>query len=100
MIFQPRRSTGDSMRKLLFLACLAAAAPLASHAAVPQQPVVNNSFSYADFADLAVDAPIVAGVVIRDAIQLKGPQAADVPPGMARFYIEATVQTLIRGADG
>jgi hypothetical protein len=88
------------MRKLLFLACLTLPAPFATYAAVPQQTIVNNSFSYADFADLSVDAPIVAGVVVSDAIQLKGPQAADVPPGMARFYVEATVQTLIRGANG
>ena len=88
------------MRKLLFLACLAISTPFASYAAVPQQPIVNNSFSYADLADLAVDAPIVAGVLVSDAIQLKGAQAADVPAGMARFYVEATVQTLVRGADG
>jgi len=88
------------MRKLLSLTCSAALAALPVHAETPLQPVVNNSFSYADLADLAVTAPIAAVVVVNDAIPLKGAQAADVPPGLARLYVEATVQTLIRSAEG
>ena len=88
------------MRTLLHLTCFAALATLPAHAETAPQPVVNNSFSYADLADVAINAPVAAVVVVDDAIQLKGVQAADVPPGFARLYVEATVQTLIRGANG
>ncbi|WP_232475941.1 hypothetical protein [Flavisphingomonas formosensis] len=88
------------MRTLLFLACLTAFSTLPAHAETVTQPLVNNSFSYADLADIAVTAPIAAVVLVDDAIPLKGAQAADVPPGVVRLYVEATVQTLIRGADG
>jgi hypothetical protein len=49
---------------------------------------------------MALVAPIAAGAEIRRATKLKGAAAAGVPAGHVRFYIEADVKTLIRGAQG
>jgi hypothetical protein len=66
----------------------------------PPQAAEIKTYSYADLADLALPAPIVAGVEVRRAKRLKGADAASVKPGNARFYIEADVKALIRGAQG
>lgn len=76
---------------LLFAKPLLAAAP---------QVTETRRFSYADLADMALAAPIVAVAEIRRASRLKGEVAAGTPPGHARFYITADVRTLIRGANG
>lgn len=77
------------------------AAILASQPAnAAAQPSDTAGYSYADLADLALPAPIVAGVVIRNAKRLKSAQAGAPPQGNARFYVEADVKTLIRGAQG
>ena len=55
---------------------------------------------YADLADLAFRAPVVAVVTITDAIRLKKEQAQGVAPGQFRFYVTATVDSLIKGAGG
>lgn len=72
--------------------------------AVLQLPVAANvqapariTLSYADLADLALPVPIAAQIRVRDAIALKGEQAAGVPVGVTRHYIEADIVTLIRG---
>lgn len=57
------------------------------------------SLTYADLADLAVAAPIAAHVSVKQALALK-PSPSDVPPGVTRFYVEAQVLSLIRGAQG
>jgi hypothetical protein len=56
--------------------------------------------TYADLADLAVGAPIVAHVRIAGAQALKGEQAGSVRSGMARLYVEADIVSLIRAAQG
>ncbi len=68
-------------------------------AALPEIPLPTAP-AYADLADLALAAPVVAGVTIGEATRLKGAYAADVPAGHARFYVAASVQSLIRGAQG
>lgn len=55
---------------------------------------------YADLADLVIAAPIIADATIRSATRLKGTDAAGAPPGWTRFYVEADVTALVRGADG
>ena len=67
-----------------------AAAPAESQA---PQPV---PLSYADVADLALDAPVAAHVRVTRATQLKGERAAGVDPALARFYVEADLVSLIR----
>lgn len=74
--------------------------PLAAVSAVQPAPPPRISLTYADLADLALAAPIAAHVRIVSAIALKGAQAVDVPAGVTRFYIEADVLSLIRGAGG
>jgi hypothetical protein len=55
---------------------------------------------YADTADLVLAAPIIADATIRSASRIKGAEAASVAAGSARFYVEADVGALIRGAGG
>jgi hypothetical protein len=55
---------------------------------------------YADLADLVLASPIVADAVVRSATRIKGAEAAAVPPGVARLYIESDVLALIRGTGG
>ncbi len=52
--------------------------------------------SYADIADLVIASPIVIDATIASTSRIKGPEAATVPPGFARFYVEADVLALIR----
>lgn len=54
--------------------------------------------TYADVADLAVGAPIAAHVRIARTSVVKGEQAAAVPPGLARFYVEADLLSLMKSS--
>ena len=81
----------------------AAAAPADSQAPVTRPLLAGPSLSgpsYADLADLALDAPVVAHVRVAAAQALKGEQAGNVRPEMARLYVEADIVSLIRAADG
>ena len=53
--------------------------------------------TYADLADLADYAPLVARVEIRDAIRLKPEQAPGLRPGMARVLVKAKIRALLLG---
>jgi hypothetical protein len=77
------------------LAALLAAAPADS-----QGPAPIPNPSYADLADLSLAAPVAAHVRLRRAIALKPAEAGNVPAGKSRFYVEADVLSLIKGADG
>jgi hypothetical protein len=55
--------------------------------------------SYATIAGQVIGAPLIIDARIRSAVRIKGPKAADVAPGRARFYVEADVLALIRGAN-
>jgi hypothetical protein len=68
----------------------AAAAPAESQAPPAPTP------TYADLADLALAAPVAAQVRIADAVAVKAERAPDLKPGMARFYVEAALVSLIR----
>jgi len=87
------------MRTLKFLLAAAAFGSAAIAAPPPSIPLAKP-LTYADMADLALASPVVAGVTIRDAVRLKGEQAAGVAAGMTRFYVAADVSVLIRGASG
>lgn len=88
------------MTAVKLIATLAAMAVFSPVESIAQPGVPVQQYSYADLADLADGAPVVVDARIRDAVRLKGPQAADIPPGKARFYVEADVLSLIRGASG
>lgn len=79
-------------------ALLAVAIPAAAQkTAVVTAPV---TLSYADVADLALPAPIVAQVRIRKAERLKAELAGNVAPTLRRYLITADIVALIRGRDG
>ncbi|MCU6455506.1 hypothetical protein LPN01_15610 [Sphingomonas sp. A2-49] len=65
-----------------------------------QSPAVAGGTGYADLADLVIAAPLVADAAIRSAVRLKGADAAGVAPGQTRFYVEADLVALVKGADG
>lgn len=93
----PRR-IGTAAFSTIALAFAAPAAsqstPLSETAAFGVRP------GYTDLLEMVLASPVVVVADIARATQLKGPQAAGVPAGKARFYIEADVVTLIRGAGG
>lgn len=64
----------------------------------PPAATAASPFSYADIADLATAAPIVLHARIYQAAPLKPAQAPGLAAGQARFYVEADVVSLIRGA--
>lgn len=68
-------------------------------AATPPTQGIRD-FSYADLADLALTAQVVAGVTVVKAERLKGELAPNLAAGKARFLIEAQTGMLLRGADG
>ena len=55
---------------------------------------------YADLADQILAAPVIVDASIRSAARIKGAEAAAVAPGLTRFYVEADVGALLRGAGG
>lgn len=63
-------------------------------------PIAGSALTYADIADLTLQAPVVAHVRIAKASRLKGADAAGVPASTTRHYVEADVVSLIRGANG
>ncbi|MGY4398891.1 hypothetical protein ACVWZA_004101 [Sphingomonas sp. UYAg733] len=80
-------------------AALAAAA--ISHPAMAQRrpvaaPLPAPPPPYAAYADLVLAAPAIVDAVIRGTTRIKGPEAAMVPQGFARLYVEADVMALIR----
>jgi hypothetical protein len=93
-----------SEMKVVFLVAAAAFAAAAPPPAGPQTPVpspaLSAALSYADLADLALGAPVVAHVRVKDADRLSEREAPTVPAGTRRFLIEADVVALIRGDGG
>jgi hypothetical protein len=59
-----------------------------------------SALSYADVADLVLGSPVILDATVRSASRIKGAEAANVAPGRTRFYVEADVTSLIRGAGG
>lgn len=76
------------------------AALLLTAPAESQIPAPGPALTYADLADLALTAPIVAHVRITRAVRLKGAEAGTVPLGKSRFYVEADMVSLIKGPRG
>ena len=78
------------------LAALTLCTPAESQA--PVTPV--SALTYADLADRALAAPIVAHVRVARAARLKQEEAIGLAPGRTRFYVEADVVSLIRSPGG
>ncbi|QPQ56273.1 hypothetical protein IC614_06455 [Allosphingosinicella flava] len=71
-------------------------------AAIPCESLAAQALplTFADAADLSLQAPVVAHVRIARASRLKPAEAIGVGPGRTRYYVEADVVSLIRGAQG
>ncbi len=84
---------------LLFcsVALLAPSAPAHAQAAPPVSAAAATP-DYATLADLVIASPLVIDATIRSASRIKGAEAAGATPGTTRFYVEADVATLVRGA--
>jgi hypothetical protein len=78
----------------------AAAALAAAQPADSQQVPAAAPMTYADLADLALGAPVVAHVRVADADALSARETGIVPPRHRRFLIEADLVALIRGDGG
>jgi hypothetical protein len=76
----------------------AAIAALLALAAAPAESQVEPAPgpTYADLADLALAAPVAAQVRIAEAVPVKPERAPGLKPGMARFYVQAGLVSLIR----
>lgn len=80
--------------RLLLAVCLGLAIPAAAQV-TPPPPA-----PYADLADLALAAPVIADAAIRSTTRLKGADVAGVAAGLTRLYVEADVLALVRGTGG
>jgi hypothetical protein len=76
-------------------ALTAAMAAALSATAESQAPAVPAP-TYADLADLALAAPVAAQIRIAKAVAVKAERAPGLKPGLARFYVEADLVSLIR----
>ena len=82
---------------MLLLGAIAAPTTGCAQNGAPPPATALPPPGYAALADLIVDSPVVADLTIRSATRIKGAEAASVPVGLARFYVEADVNALIRG---
>ena len=84
------------------LASLPAPTGLSAQVGRPSETAVPDEAQpgYADLADLVLASPVIADATIRSAARIKGAEAAGLAPGLSRFYVEADVAALIRGAAG
>jgi len=90
------------MKTLPIVAICCVAAAFSPAAAVSKPAEIQASSpavlpTYASTAALVVGAPAIIDARIRSVVKIKGPEAAGLAPGYARFYVEADVLALIRG---
>ena len=100
MILVPR-----SCKWLAALALIASAAPGPAQTTRPGPPSAADPVEvtgavtppYAAVADLVLASTVIVDATVRSATRIKGAEAASVPPGLARLYVEADVTALVRG---
>jgi hypothetical protein len=88
------------MKRIPLLIAVTASVLLTAVDSPAQTPAPPLDYSYADLADRVLIAPVAVIATISDTIRLKPERAPGVAPGHARLYVEATADTLIRGAGG
>ncbi|QNE33344.1 hypothetical protein F1C10_05105 [Sphingomonas sp. NBWT7] len=78
---------------------MASALPACAQPASPPALAAENvaAPAYADVADLVIASDLVIDAAIASTVRIKGAEAANVPPGVTRYYVEADVTALIRG---
>lgn len=85
-----------SFYKGTLAAALAAAAAVPAESQAPAASAAASGPTYADLADLALAAPVAAHVRIAKAAAVKAERAPGLKPGMARFFVQAGLVSLIR----
>ncbi|MDZ7587896.1 MAG: hypothetical protein U5J78_01555 [Parasphingorhabdus sp.] len=68
--------------------------------AIAQAPPAPVPLTFADLADIAVDAPVIARLTIVKAINVEPERAPGLAPGAQRFYVQGRLAALIRGQSG
>ena len=91
----PRSLVSIAFAGLLFFPALSVNS-LAGQAG-PAASVAVSGPTYADLADLADRAPLVARVEPRDVVRLKPEQAPNLRPGMARIFVKAKTRAVLVG---
>ncbi|MCW1382367.1 hypothetical protein OLX02_05985 [Novosphingobium sp. KCTC 2891] len=100
-LFAPTALTAAAM-VLAPLAGAAAQAPagvIRAPAAASAAAANPLDLTYADLADLALPADLVARAQVRKVARLKPEQAPGLPAGSARLYVEARTTALLAGPD-
>ena len=90
-------------RSILASLVLVAAAPLAAQSKAPSPSAAaapTAGIGYADLTDLVIAAPVIADATIRSASRLKPAESPGLAAGLTRYYVEADVTSLVRGAGG
>ena len=78
--------------KWALMPALAAALAAPAESQAPAAPAPT----YADLADLALAAPVAAQVRVAKAVAVEAERAPGLKPGLARFFVEADLVSLIR----
>jgi hypothetical protein len=81
-----------------FAAIVATLVATTAPAAPADSPRPGPAPTYADLADLALAAPVLAQVRMIEAIPVKDADSVGLRPGFARLYVQAEVTALIRAA--
>ncbi|MGP7796053.1 hypothetical protein [Sphingomonas sp. CLY1604] len=97
---KPGFRTALAVTTLLAIAPMASPVVAQSAPNVPLSGMIEGGPGYADLADLVIASPIIADAAIRSAVKLKGADSAGVAPGFTRFYVEADLVALVKGAGG
>lgn len=84
-----------SLFLIAFIVALAAEFP-----AFSQERQAVDPLQYADLADLAVHAPVIARITVNKAIKVEPERSIGAPIGTRRFYIIGATNALIRGRGG
>jgi hypothetical protein len=73
---------------------------LAEQPAESQPDLATPGPTYADLADLAIEAPVAAHVRLARVARLREAEAPNAPAGHRRFLVDADIIALIRGPNG
>lgn len=89
------------MAAAFLTAALMAAAQVPANMGQPAPPpVAAATMPYAETADRALAAPVAAVATIDRATRLRGARAEGVPAGHSRFFVEATITSLLKSPGG
>ena len=89
----------SALAALTFAAAVPAMPAPAQTPPAPAAPAAPPLHSYADVADLAVDAATFVAVRVRRAREVEPARATGLAPGHVRFYLEGDVEAVLFGRD-